>query len=166
VQPTRQLEVRTQGILAAISALAVVAIVAFVGLRYLGDSGSGARDLTPTALAATTPLPVETTSASTPVATVAAFASEPDNALRFGAEAVGSYVREWAATFDHYRCEVDDLIERGDSVVAAVHLHGRIGTEGGELSIPLTQVWTISDGKVTRVREYRTTEEALEAVRY
>ena len=54
-------------------------------------------------------------------------------------------------------------IERGDSVVAAVHLHGRIGTEGGELSIPLTQVWTISDGKVIRVREFRTTAEALDA---
>jgi ketosteroid isomerase-like protein len=91
---------------------------------------------------------------------------EPDNALRFGADAVGAYVREWAATFDDYRCEVDELIEQGDSVVAAVHLHGRIGTEGGELSIPLTQVWTIADGKAIRVREYRTKAEALEAVRY
>src|SRR5690348_11365187 len=88
---------------------------------------------------------------------------EPDNAMRFGADAVTAYVREWASTFDNYRCEVDELIERGDSVVAAVHLHGRIGTEGQDLSIPLTQVWTIGDGKVIRVREYRTTAEALDA---
>jgi ketosteroid isomerase-like protein len=86
---------------------------------------------------------------------------EPDNAFRFGADAVSAYVREWASTFDDYRCDVDELIERGDSVIAAVHLHGRIGSEGQELSIPLTQVWTISDGVVIRVREYRTIDEAL-----
>ncbi len=66
MQPTRQLEVRTQGILAAIAALAVVAIVALVGLRFLSDSDSGKAGLTPTALAATTPLPVATTPATPP----------------------------------------------------------------------------------------------------
>jgi ketosteroid isomerase-like protein len=89
---------------------------------------------------------------------------EPDNAARFGAQVVTAYVREWASTFDDYRCDLDDLIERGDCIVAPVHLHGRIGTSGQELSIPLTQVWTIEDGLVVRVREYRTTAEALEQI--
>src|SRR4051794_9817670 len=88
---------------------------------------------------------------------------EPDNALRSGADAVTAYVREWASTFDDYRCELHELIERGDSVVAALHLHGRIGQDGAPMSIPLTQVWTIRDGHVTHVREYRTTAEALDA---
>ena len=88
---------------------------------------------------------------------------EPDNAFRFGADAVTAYVREWASTFDDYRCEVDELIERGESIVAAVHLHGRIGDQGQELSISLAQVWTIDDGAVVRVREYRTKAEALDA---
>jgi len=88
---------------------------------------------------------------------------EPDNALRVGADAVTAYVREWASTFDGYRCQVDELVDCGESVVAAVHLHGRIGDQGQELSIPLAQVWTINDGLVVRVREYRTKEEALDA---
>lgn len=87
---------------------------------------------------------------------------EPDNALRFGADGVMAYVREWASTFDDYHCDVDELIEQGESVVAPLHLHGRIGTSGQSLSIPLTQVWTIEDGLVVRVREYRTKAEALE----
>jgi ketosteroid isomerase-like protein len=88
---------------------------------------------------------------------------EPDNGRRRGADAVTAYVREWAATFDDYRCEVEELIDRQRCVVAPLVLHGRIGEAGQELSIPLTQVWTISDGKVVLVREYRTKEEALEA---
>ena len=88
-------------------------------------------------------------------------ADEPDNGLRRGVEAVAAYVREWAATFDDYRCEVHELIDRGGSVVAALHLRGRIGESSAALSIPLTQVWTIRDGKVARVDEYRTTAEAL-----
>jgi ketosteroid isomerase-like protein len=87
---------------------------------------------------------------------------EPDNGSRFGADAVSAYVREWASTFDDYRCELDELIDTGGSIVAAVRLHGRIGSAGQALSIPLAQVWTISDGLVVRVREFRTKEEALE----
>jgi ketosteroid isomerase-like protein len=74
-----------------------------------------------------------------------------------------AYVRGWASTFDDYHCEVHELIERGESVVAALHLHGRIGAGAAPMTIPLTQVWTISDGKVARVDEYRTKAEALSA---
>jgi ketosteroid isomerase-like protein len=88
-------------------------------------------------------------------------ADEPDNGLRRGVDAVAAYVREWASTFDDYRCELHELIDRGERVVAALHLRGRIGESGAPLRIPLTQVWTIRDGKVIRVDEYRTTAEAL-----
>jgi ketosteroid isomerase-like protein len=88
---------------------------------------------------------------------------EPDNAWRFGADAVSAYVREWASTFDEYRCAVDELTERGNRVVASVHLHGRIGKQGQGLSIPLTQVWTIENDQVVRVQEFRTRDEALSA---
>jgi ketosteroid isomerase-like protein len=89
---------------------------------------------------------------------------EPDNGRRSGAEAVAAYVRDWARTFDDYECAVDELIEQGNRVVAPVVLHGRIGSEGQPLSIPLTQVWELRDGKVVCVREYRTRDEALAAM--
>jgi ketosteroid isomerase-like protein len=90
-------------------------------------------------------------------------ADEPDNALRSGADAVIAYVRDWASIFDDYHCEVHELIERAEAVVVSLHLHGRIGEGGAPLSIPLAQVWTIRDGKVARVHEYRTKAEALAA---
>jgi ketosteroid isomerase-like protein len=86
---------------------------------------------------------------------------EPDNGVRRGAETVAAYVRGWASTFDDYHCELEEMIERDDCVVAPVLLHGRIGEQGQALSIPLTQVWTIANGRVVRVREYRTKAEAL-----
>jgi ketosteroid isomerase-like protein len=86
---------------------------------------------------------------------------EPDNGRRYGADAVVEYVHDWATTFCDYYCELVELIERADCVIAPVVLHGRIGDEGQALSIPLTQVWTTQDGKVIRVREYRTRDEAL-----
>ena len=90
-------------------------------------------------------------------------ADEPDNAPRRGVDAIAGYVREWATSFADYHCEVEDLIERGDEVVAPIVLHGRIGDSAAELTLPLTQVFTIRDGVVVRVREYRTREEALAA---
>jgi ketosteroid isomerase-like protein len=89
---------------------------------------------------------------------------EPDNAARFGVDGVMAYVRGWATTFDDYRCELLELIERGDDVVAPVVLHGRIGEQGQELKIPLTQIWTINAGQVVLVREYRTRDEALASI--
>ncbi len=88
-------------------------------------------------------------------------ADEPDNGIRQGADAVVAYVREWANTFDDYHCEVEELIERGDCVVAPLVLRGRIGDSAADLRLPLTQVWVLRDGEVVGVREYRTKEEAL-----
>jgi ketosteroid isomerase-like protein len=88
---------------------------------------------------------------------------EPDNAARRGADNVTAYVRGWASTFDDYQCELEELIARNESVVAPIILHGRIGNQGQALSIPLTQVWTIDNGRVASVREYRTKDEALAA---
>jgi ketosteroid isomerase-like protein len=90
-------------------------------------------------------------------------ADEPDNGLRQGADAVTTYVRGWASAFDDYGCEVHELIDRGDSVVAPLNLHGRVRGSEAPMTIPLTQVWTIRDGRVARVDEYRTKAEALEA---
>jgi ketosteroid isomerase-like protein len=92
-------------------------------------------------------------------------ADEPDNGVRRGADAVVAYVHDWARSFANYQCELQELSESGDCVVASVCLKGNIGDSSAELTLPLTQVWRFSDAKVVEVREYRTTAEALEALR-
>ena len=91
-------------------------------------------------------------------------ADEPDNGIRRGADAVVAYVHEWARSFENYRCELEELVESNDRVVASVCLRGNIGDSSAELTLPLTQVWQIRDGKVVEVREYRTKAEALKAL--
>ena len=89
-------------------------------------------------------------------------ADEPDNGVRRGAEEAIVYVREWARSFKDYRCEVLELVESGDRVAASLTLHGRIReSDTAELTLPLTQVWRIRDGRIVEVREYRTLAEAV-----
>jgi ketosteroid isomerase-like protein len=88
-------------------------------------------------------------------------ADEPDNDVRRGAEDAIVYVREWAGSFEDYRCEVLELVESSDHVAASLVLHGRIPESTGELTLPLTQVWRIRDGRIVEVREYRTLAEAV-----
>jgi ketosteroid isomerase-like protein len=91
-------------------------------------------------------------------------ADEPDNGRRHGADAVIEYVREWARSFDDYRCEVEEMTESGDCVAAGCVLRGRVRGSNAELTLPLTQVWRIRGGRVVEVREYRTKAAALAAL--
>jgi ketosteroid isomerase-like protein len=91
-------------------------------------------------------------------------ADEPDNAVRRGVDAVSAYVHGWAASFATYRCDVEELIDLGDWVVAPLWLRGTLGAGTEELSLPLTQAWEIRGGKVVAVREFRTRDEALAAL--
>ncbi len=89
---------------------------------------------------------------------------EPDNAPRFGVEAVTAYVSSWASSFDGYHVTVEELFEQNDRVIAVAVLHGRIGGGSTELRQPLVQVWTVEDGLITNVNEFRTRAEALRSL--
>jgi ketosteroid isomerase-like protein len=64
---------------------------------------------------------------------------------------------------DEIRFEPEQLWDAGDSVVVAL----RLTAKGRQTAIPVEQrtagVWTIRDGKVMRIRAYRSPSEALEA---
>jgi ketosteroid isomerase-like protein len=88
---------------------------------------------------------------------------EPDNDGRHGADEVIAYVGDWVKSFADYRCEVENLVELSDRIAAECVLHGRIRGSDASLTRPLTQVWTVRDGLVTEVREYRTIAAAVAA---
>jgi ketosteroid isomerase-like protein len=93
-----------------------------------------------------------------------ALPDEADAATLVGSEAVKSYVREWPAAFDDFHGEVEELVDHGDYVVAAIVLRARMKGTTTEITMPETQVWKLSDGKVIEVREYHDHKEALDAV--
>jgi ketosteroid isomerase-like protein len=69
--------------------------------------------------------------------------------------------------YSEFEVELDEILDVGDFVVAVERLTGRglIGTAiGGSVHERLARVNNFKDGKIWRVREYRTVAEALEAV--
>ncbi len=59
--------------------------------------------------------------------------------------------------------EPEELIDRGDRVVAVVVSRARGVTSGAETSSRTAQVWTLRDGKAIRFEYFGDPEEALDA---
>jgi len=81
-----------------------------------------------------------------------------------GKDAMRTYVQDWIDTFDEFSIEPVELIDAdGDVVVAVLRYGGRAKLSGIETDETFGVVFTISDRKIARGREYRTRDQALEA---
>ena len=89
----------------------------------------------------------------------------PDDVGVFsGYDAMRRYYGEWLEMFDDLRVEPEEVTDAGDQVVAAIRVTARMKASDAAVAMRLSVVWTLRDGKIVRVREYATGEEALEAV--
>jgi ketosteroid isomerase-like protein len=61
------------------------------------------------------------------------------------------------------RMEPEDLIDSGDQVVAFVRVQGRGKGSGAGVDARIAQLWTIREGKATRLEYYGDRGEALKA---
>jgi ketosteroid isomerase-like protein len=73
------------------------------------------------------------------------------------------YYREWLEPFSEYYVKNLDYIEAGDCVVVPSQQWGVGGGSGARVEIELTFLYELRDGLITRVDQYDTLEEALEA---
>ena len=71
-----------------------------------------------------------------------------------GHDALIRWVERWLEAWDDAWDEVDELIEAGQMVVAAIRVHGRGRLSGMEISQRLFDVFELRDGRVLRIREY------------
>jgi len=82
-----------------------------------------------------------------------------------GIEAARRYVEDWFDTFHDFESVPEELLDIGnDQVVAVIHISGRARSSGIPTEQRYANVSTIRDGKVVRVREYATKDEALKAL--
>jgi ketosteroid isomerase-like protein len=81
-----------------------------------------------------------------------------------GHEGLRRWWDEWREAWDDYQDGYDELMEAGEHVISVTVSRGRGRMSGAELGWRQYGVWTIHDGKVTRVVWLATREEALEAV--
>ena len=91
------------------------------------------------------------------------FRGWPEQQTYEGAEEVRGFLEDWVGAWDDWELEVDELLDAGDKVVALVRQHGRSKAAGMPVEMSFAQVWTVRDGKQTRMDMYSDREEALEA---
>jgi ketosteroid isomerase-like protein len=91
------------------------------------------------------------------------FRGWPEQQVYEGPEGAQSFIDEWSGAWDDWELEVDALHDAGERVVALIHQRGRSKANGLPVDMSFAQVWTIKDGKQTRMDMYSDCGEALEA---
>ena len=73
-------------------------------------------------------------------------------------------VRAVHEMWDTFEVETEEVVDAGETIVAAVRLSGRGGRSGVGTQMRGFQVWTLRDGRVLRMKgDYRNRQQALEA---
>jgi len=93
------------------------------------------------------------------------FRGWPERKTYEGIEGTREFLEDWVSAWEDWRLELKDLIDAGDQVVAIVHQSGRSKATGLPVDMTFAQVWTLEDGRQTRMRMYADPDEALRAVR-
>jgi ketosteroid isomerase-like protein len=96
------------------------------------------------------------------------FESGTDPGTYRGIDEATEFFDSWGETFPEFRVELAELVEVGNQVVTVERQSGR-GIKGSDSETWLEQTFacliSFKDGRIWRVREYRTLEEALEPAR-
>jgi uncharacterized protein len=87
----------------------------------------------------------------------------PEAGVYRGHEGVKEYRRRFWGAWETPRNEPEEFIDAGDSVVVIARMGGRGKGSGIDVEQRFAMVWTLSEGKVTRVAVYQDRSEALAA---
>jgi ketosteroid isomerase-like protein len=80
-----------------------------------------------------------------------------------GLDAMRDDFERWASAFEELRVTVEEIIDAGDQVVLVAHHQGRGRKSGVKVDTRFYEVYTVREGKISRVDEYDEMAEALEA---
>ena len=80
-----------------------------------------------------------------------------------GLDGLVRYLREWLEPFSEYQVENLDYIEAGDCVLIPSPQWGVGSGSGARVELELTTLYELRDGRIVRVHQFDTTDEALEA---
>jgi ketosteroid isomerase-like protein len=85
------------------------------------------------------------------------------SAIYQGHDGIRQWVRDRYEVWETIEDECQELIDAGQRVISFVITRGRGRSSGIETELRQYGVWTIRDGKITRVAWFYTREDALEA---
>lgn len=88
----------------------------------------------------------------------------PDAGTYLGPERMAEYTRGFLEPWTHITIEAEEIIDAGDSVVAAVLQHGVGSGSGAATEFRYFHLWSFRGRKVIRLETFRERAEAMEAV--
>ena len=94
----------------------------------------------------------------------AAEGAPDDHGPIIGRDAMRAYVADWYEMWLDPTIAFEDIIDAGPGrVIVAIHFAGTGKASGVPTELRYAVVWTISDGKIVRGREYLAMDEAVRA---
>jgi ketosteroid isomerase-like protein len=87
----------------------------------------------------------------------------PEQQVYEGAQGARTFLAEWITAWDDWEIEAEALHDAGDKVVAIMRQRGKSKTSGMPVEMSFAQIWTLRDGKQSRMEMYSDPNEALEA---
>jgi ketosteroid isomerase-like protein len=85
------------------------------------------------------------------------------NEVYRGLDGLVEYLRGWLEPFSEYHVEVSDYFEDGDRVIVPTRQWGIGSASGARVELEVTMSYELRDDKITRVIQYDSVEDALEA---
>ena len=88
-------------------------------------------------------------------------AASLEGGTHHGRDGFERFLRGWLESFDGFRVEPEQVVERGDDLVVVVHQTGTGRASGLPVETRLAHVWTVADGKAVRWEAVADPEEAV-----
>ena len=82
-----------------------------------------------------------------------------------GPEALLEWMDEGDDAFDDFSVELLEVEELGEHVVASMRQRGRGKASGAEVDDRITHVWTLRDGRATRLQSFANHDDAVRYAR-
>jgi ketosteroid isomerase-like protein len=88
-------------------------------------------------------------------------APSPEAGIHRGRDSFERFFRGWIESFDDFRVEPEEVVERGERLIAVVRQSGRGRASGVEIEARLAHVWTVDNGRAVRWEAVADADEAL-----
>ena len=92
------------------------------------------------------------------------FRGWPEQQIYEGPDGARSFLTEWLEPWEGWELELDALHDAGDRVVAVVRQRARSKASGLPVDMCFAMVWTLRDGRESRMEMYADPAEAIAAV--
>jgi hypothetical protein len=88
-------------------------------------------------------------------------APSPEAGIHRGRDSFERFFRGWIESFDDFRVEPEQVVERGETLIAVVRQSGKGRASGVEVEARLAHVWTVDNGRAVRWEAVADADEAL-----